>query len=59
MGFIRQQYADLTPDNSPLLAVLVDKAIAYYQDFVKPHKAYRAPNAKEREALTDICAQPW
>jgi len=28
--------------------------VRYYQDFVKPHKSYRAPTDKERAALEDL-----
>ncbi|MGA3403743.1 MAG: lysine--tRNA ligase, partial [Acetobacteraceae bacterium] len=37
-------------------ARLVDHAIAYYQDFVRPAKRYRQPDATERAALEDLAA---
>ena len=33
---------------------LADFAVRYYQDFVKPTKAYRAPSDQERAALSDL-----
>jgi lysyl-tRNA synthetase class 1 len=38
----------------PMLDRLVGYAIAYYRDFVKPKKQYRAPSAIERAALEDL-----
>jgi lysyl-tRNA synthetase class 1 len=35
---------------------MIGYAIAYYRDFVKPQKRYRAPNATERAALEDLLA---
>ena len=53
-GFIRRYYPDASAETQPLLARLVDHAIAYYQDIVRPKKAYRQPDANERAALTDL-----
>ena len=53
-GFIRRYSPDLTPETSPFLAKLVGYAVAYYQDFVKPKKAFRDPTAVERAALEDL-----
>src|SRR6202042_2791775 len=55
-GFIRRYYPDANTETQPLLARLVDHAIAYYQDFVRPEKRYRQPNATERAALEDLAA---
>ena len=38
----------------PFLDRLVDHAIAYYRDFVRPEKRYRDPTDVERAALTDL-----
>ena len=35
---------------------MVGYAIAYYRDFVKPRKIYRAPTDMERVALADLVA---
>jgi DNA replication protein DnaC len=37
-----------------MLDRLIEHAIAYYRDFVKPNKQYRAPTPKERAALEDL-----
>src|SRR5262249_35075003 len=53
-GYITRYAPDATPASQPMLDRLVRHAIAYYRDFVKPAKQYRAPNAIEREALADL-----
>jgi lysyl-tRNA synthetase class 1 len=53
-GFIRRYAPDLTPETSPFLAQLVGYAVAYYQDFVRPKKAFRDANEVERAALADL-----
>ncbi|MEQ1694655.1 MAG: lysine--tRNA ligase [Hyphomicrobiaceae bacterium] len=50
-GFIRRAAPDATPEKYPLLDKLVAYAIAYFDDFVKPAKTFRAPTAQERAAL--------
>ena len=47
-GFITRYAPDATPKTAPILDKLVDHAIAYYRDFVKPNKNYRLPTEKER-----------
>jgi lysyl-tRNA synthetase class 1 len=53
-GFIRRYSPASTAAAAPLLARLVDHAIAYYCDFVRPKKAYRQPDPIERAALEDL-----
>jgi len=53
-GFISRYAAGATPESEPLLDALVGHAAAYYRDFVKPTKAYRAPDTVERAALEDL-----
>jgi lysyl-tRNA synthetase class 1 len=53
-GFIRGYSPDATPESMPLLARMVDYALAYYRDFVRPAKTYRAPSDMERAALLDL-----
>jgi lysyl-tRNA synthetase, class I len=55
-GFIRRYYPDASVATQPMLARLVDHAIAYYQDFVRPAKRYRQPDTTERAALEDLAA---
>ena len=53
-GFINQYAPEATPDNAPFLDRLVGYAIQYYKDFVLPEKAYRAPDDRERAALSAL-----
>lgn len=53
-GFITRYAPDASPDSEPLLDRLVGFSIRYYLDFVKPHKTYRAPDDRERAAITDL-----
>ena len=53
-GFLRRYSPDATPGASPFFDELVLRAIRYYQDFVKPAKRFRAPDATERAALEDL-----
>jgi lysyl-tRNA synthetase class 1 len=55
-GFIRRYIPDATPDSEPLLARLVEHAIAYYHDFIRVKKQFRHPEPFEREALQDLAA---
>ncbi|MEX1147300.1 MAG: lysine--tRNA ligase [Sphingomonadales bacterium] len=55
--YISRYVPEASPENHPLLDRLVDYAIAYYQDFVAPTKAYRAPDERERAALSDLLAR--
>ena len=53
-GFISRYAPQATPENAPFLARLVDHALAYYRDFVKPAKRYRPPTDQERTALLEL-----
>ncbi len=53
-GFISRHAPDATPAGDPLLDRLVGHALAYYRDFVKPAKTYRAPDERERAAMEDL-----
>lgn len=50
-GFVRRYQPEATPESEPMLARLVEHALAYYRDFVKPAKRYRAATPGERAAL--------
>ena len=52
--FISRYRPDATPEGAPILDRLVEYAINYYRDFVKPSKAYRAPTDVERAALEEL-----
>jgi len=56
-GYISRYVPEATPANQPLLDRLVGHALAYYRDFVKPAKRYRAPSELERQALGDLRAE--
>ena len=53
-GFISRYAAGATPETAPILDNLVGYAIAFYRDFVKPNKEYRAPNEQERAAIAEL-----
>ena len=55
-GFIARYAAGAAPADHPILDRLVGYALAYYRDFVKPHKRYRAPGEVERAALAELAA---
>lgn len=61
-GFISRHAPNVTPATHPELDRLVGYAIRYFEDFVKPNKRFRAPDATERamlEALdTALAAMP-
>ncbi|MBV8094680.1 MAG: lysine--tRNA ligase [Acetobacteraceae bacterium] len=52
--FIRRYAPEATPESTPFLAKLVDHAVAYYADFIRPAKRYRQPSETERAALADL-----
>jgi lysyl-tRNA synthetase class 1 len=56
-GFISKYQAGLTPQNSPLLAQMVDKAINYYNDFIKKNKKYRSASELEKSALLELATE--
>jgi lysyl-tRNA synthetase class 1 len=53
-GFISNYSKDATPENNPILDQMVDYAIRYFEDFVRPTKSFRAPSGQERKALEDL-----
>ena len=53
-GFISRYAKGATPETHPELDQLVGYAIRYFDDFVKPAKVFRAPDAVEREALAAL-----
>ncbi len=53
-GFIRRYAPDISPERAPFLARLVEHAVLFYQDFVRPKKSFRAPDDTERAALADL-----
>jgi lysyl-tRNA synthetase class 1 len=53
-GFISRYAPQAKPENMPMVDHLIGYAIAYYRDFVKPHKHYRLPTDEEIKALEDL-----
>ncbi|MDG1130641.1 MAG: lysine--tRNA ligase [Paracoccaceae bacterium] len=53
-GFIQRYAPDASPETNPDMDQAAGFAVRYYNDFVKPHKVYRAPSDLEREALVDL-----
>ncbi len=50
-GFIKRFAPDATPESQPLLDDMAGYAIAYYEDFVRPTKQFRAATETEATAL--------
>ena len=53
-GFISRLYPNASATSCPRLDALVGYAVAYYHDFVKPTKQFRAATELERTALTEL-----
>lgn len=61
-GFIRRYADNASPQTNPLLDRLVHHAVAYFHDFIKPTKTFRAASDKEAAAIRDLMgrfAQVW
>ncbi len=56
-GFLRRYQPHASPASMPFLDRLVGHAIAYYQDFVRPSKHFRAPTDDERAALVALAGK--
>ena len=50
-GFLRRYAPSATPETQPMLDKLAGYAVAYYRDFVKPTKTYRAATPAEAAAM--------
>lgn len=55
-GFLQRYAPGISPETHPRLDALVGYAIAYFRDFVKPAKNYRAADEVEREAFAKLDA---
>ncbi|HXV01707.1 MAG TPA: lysine--tRNA ligase, partial [Caulobacteraceae bacterium] len=56
-GFISRHMPGVTPASEPLLDRLVDHAMNYYEDFVRPAKRFRPPDGRERAAFADLAGR--
>ena len=52
--FIKKYKKDIKVSDHPILDSLVEYALKYFTDIVKPNKKYRKPNEKEKKALQDL-----
>ncbi|QGM47672.1 lysine--tRNA ligase [Methylocystis heyeri] len=53
-GFLRRYAPQASPENHPRLDKLVGYAVAYFRDFVRPAKSYRAADEVERGVLETL-----
>ena len=53
-GFISRYSPGVSRSNQPLLSRLVEYALVYYKDFIKPIKQFRQPLDNERLALENL-----
>jgi lysyl-tRNA synthetase class 1 len=56
-GFLSRYLPGATPKTEAVLDQLAGYAINYYEDFVKPSKTFRAPDARERTAMQALVAK--
>jgi len=56
-GFLSRYIPGATAVDYPLLDHMAGYAINYYEDFVKPNKAFRTPTDQERAAILDLRAR--
>jgi len=52
--FIKKYKKDIKVSDHPILDSLVEYALKYFTDIVKPNKKYKKPNEKEKKALQDL-----
>ena len=52
--FIKKNKKDIKVSDHPILDSLVQYALKYFVDIVKPKKKYRKPNDKEKKALLEL-----
>ncbi len=52
--FIKKYKKDIKVSDHPILDSLVEYALRYFEDIVKPNKKYRKPSTKEKKALQDL-----
>jgi lysyl-tRNA synthetase class 1 len=53
-GFLRRYAPDASPEKFPRLDRMIGYAVAYFRDFVRPKKRYRAADEVERDALEKL-----
>ncbi|MEO0694610.1 MAG: lysine--tRNA ligase [Pseudomonadota bacterium] len=53
-GFIRKYRPGASEEEFNAASGMIDYAVAYFEDFIKPTKSFRAPTDEERKALTEL-----
>ncbi len=53
-AYFARYLPDATPQSEPMLDRLMGYALNYYEDFVRPSKAFRLPEPHEKAALLDL-----
>ena len=56
-AYLTRYLPGTTAENAPFLDQLAGLAVNYYQDFVKPAKAYRVANDMEKKAIEDLASR--
>ncbi|MBX3477855.1 MAG: lysine--tRNA ligase [Brevundimonas sp.] len=56
-AYMARYLPQATPQSEPVLDQLMDRALNYYEDFVKPAKTYRAPTEQEAAAFRDLAGR--
>jgi len=52
--FVSRYWPGATPETAPIVDRLIEHAIAFYRDFVKPDQRYRLPTEDEARALDEL-----
>jgi len=52
--FIKKNKKEIKVSDHPILDSLIDYALKYFEDVVKPKKKYRKPDDREKKALQDL-----
>jgi lysyl-tRNA synthetase class 1 len=55
--FVSRYWPQAAPETAPMVDRLIEHAIAYYRDFVKPSLRYREPSPEEAVALDDLARE--
>jgi lysyl-tRNA synthetase class 1 len=56
-GFLKRYAPKASPETHPRLDAMAGYAVAYFRDYVKPGKRYRAADEAERAAFADLAAK--
>jgi lysyl-tRNA synthetase, class I len=56
-AYMAKYIPDATPENEPTLDLLMGHALNYFDDFVRPAKAFRKPTEQEAAAFRDLASR--